>query len=166
MTVSQLPPQEPEKVAPEVSGLMAEKEKQALEAPSPASSEAPEETIPTHMQPLHLQLGVLKGCTSARLKVAQRDHQLHMPQSAHMCVTCSSSVFISLIIVITFINETQVFMYDNSNYINNPHIFTSMYIQRVLSKKPSLPRGLPIYIYHCHMTISLISLVISLWEQV
>ena len=53
----------------------------------------------------------------------------------------------SLIIVITFINETQVFMYDESNFINNPHLFTSVYIQRVLSKKPSLSRGLSIYIY-------------------
>ena len=56
-------------------------------------------------------------------------------------------MFSSLIIVITFINETQVFMYDKSNFINNPHLFTSMYIQRVLSKKPSLSRGLSIYIY-------------------
>ena len=53
----------------------------------------------------------------------------------------------SLIIVIAFINETQVFMYDEYNFINNPHLFTSMYIQRVLSKKPSLSRGLSIYIY-------------------
>ena len=83
-----------------------------------------------------------------------------------ICVTCISAMFSSLSVVIAFINETQVFMYDNSNFINNPQIFTSMYIQRVLSKKPSLPRGLTIYIYHCHVTISLISLVISLWEQV
>ena len=82
----------------------------------------------------------------------------------HARVLC----FSSLIEVIAFINETPVFMYDKSNFINNLHLFTCMYIQRVLSKKPSLSRGLSIYIYicHCHMTISLISLVISLWEQV
>ena len=54
--------------------------------------------------------------------------------------------FSSLIEVIAFINETQVFMYDNSNFIINP-LFTNMYIQRVLNKKPSLSQGLPIYIY-------------------
>ena len=41
-------------------------------------------------------------------------------------------------------------MYDNSNFIDNPHILTTMYIQRVLSKKPSLPRGLPLYISLSH----------------
>ena len=35
-------------------------------------------------------------------------------------VTCSSAMFKSLIDVITFINETQVFMYDKSNFITNP----------------------------------------------
>ena len=56
-------------------------------------------------------------------------------------------MFSSLMIVIAFINETQVFMYDKSSFIYNPLIFTSMYIQRVLSQKPSLSRGLSIYIY-------------------
>ena len=60
MTVLQPPPQKPEKVAPEVSVLVAEKEKQAPEVPSPVSSEAPEETIPAHMQPLCLQMGGIK----------------------------------------------------------------------------------------------------------
>ena len=39
-------------------------------------------------------------------------------------------MFSSLIVVIAFINETQVSMHDKSNFINNPHLFTSMYIQR------------------------------------
>ena len=72
-------------------------------------------------------------------------------------------MFSSLIEIIAFINEMQVFMYDNSNFIYNPHIFTSMYIQRVLIKKPSLYKSLPIYIYislsHDYM---LILLVVSL----
>ena len=77
-------------------------------------------------------------------------------------------MFRSLIEVAAFINETQIFMYDNSNFIINPQYrYIYKYIHSsVLSKKPSLSRGIPIYIYHCHMTMSLISLVISLWEQV
>ena len=70
-------------MAPEVSGLMAEKEKRAPEASSLASSDAPEKTIPVHMQPLWLQMGGIKRCKSAGLKVIQRAHQPHMPQSVH-----------------------------------------------------------------------------------
>ena len=70
-------------------------------------------------------------------------------------------MFSSLIEIIAFINETQVFMYDNSNFIYNPHIFTSMYIQRVLIKKPNISRGLPIYIY-LSCDYMLILLIVSL----
>ena len=71
MTISHLPPQEPEKVAPKVSGFAAEKEKQAPEVPSPVSAETPEETIPAYMQPLCITLGGInrvyrcsvEGCT-------------------------------------------------------------------------------------------------------
>ena len=70
-------------------------------------------------------------------------------------------MFSSIIEIITYINEMQVFMYDNSNFIYNPHIFKSMYIQRVLIKNPSLSRGLPIYISLSH-DYMLILLVVSL----
>ena len=40
---------------------------------------APEEAIPAHMQPLRLQVGVLKGSTNARLRAAKRAHQPHEP---------------------------------------------------------------------------------------
>ena len=56
MTVSHLPPQEPTGNIPEVS----ESAKQATEASSPAVLPASEEVIPTHMQPLHIQLGSVK----------------------------------------------------------------------------------------------------------
>ena len=78
-TISHPSTQEPERVAPKVSGSAAEKEKHVLEVPSLASTETPEETIPAHMQPLCIQLEVSKGCTDARLKVAQRGHQPHVP---------------------------------------------------------------------------------------
>ena len=39
-------------------------------------------------------------------------------------------LYLSLIDAITFINEMQVFICDNSNFINNP-LYTSMYIQEV-----------------------------------
>ena len=58
-------------------------------------------------------------------------------------------MFSSLIEVTALFNETQVFMYDNSNFIINP-LFTIIYIQRVLNKKPSLSQGLPIYISLSH----------------
>ena len=68
--------------------------------------------------------------------------------SVIMSISCTIAMFNSLIEVIAFINEMQVFIYDNSNFIYNPHIFTSMYIQRVFIKKPSLCEAYPyIYIY-------------------
>ena len=48
---------------------------QALESASLASPSAPEEEIPAHMQPLHIQLGVIKGSTDVRLRPAKRAHQ-------------------------------------------------------------------------------------------
>ena len=101
VTVSHLPPQEPQRVVPKVSGFIAEKEKQALKVPSPASAETPEETIPAHMQPHHIQLWSIKRCIDARLKVIQRGHQPHMPLSVHrvhlglglVCPSCGKSFF-------------------------------------------------------------------------
>ena len=55
-------------------------------------------------------------------------------------------LYLSLINAIAFINETQVFIFDNSNFINNP-LYTSMYIQAMFHQKLPLFRGLPIYIY-------------------
>ena len=88
MTISLPPLQEPEKMAPKVSGLIAEKEKQALEVPTSASSKAPEETIPAHMQLLCVHWGASKQCINAELKAVQRGHQPHMPQSVHMYAEC------------------------------------------------------------------------------
>ena len=42
-------------------------------------------------------------------------------------VSCSSAMFSSLIEVIAFINETQVFMYDNSNFIYESSIYLQVY---------------------------------------
>ena len=61
-------------------------------------------------------------------------------------VTCSSAIFKSLIDVITFIYETQVFICDNSNFINSP-LYTSIYIQAVSREDLLISRGIPIYIY-------------------
>ena len=78
------------RVAPEVSGFVAEKEKQALEVPSPASAETPEETIPAHMQPLFIQLGGIKrvyrcqveGCTegpsTSHATICKHVHRMHL----------------------------------------------------------------------------------------
>ena len=88
VTVSQLPPWEPEKVASKVSGLITEKGKQALGIPSLVSSKAPEKTIPTHMQPLCLQLGGIKRVCKCQFEGCTEGHQSYMPQSAHMCTEC------------------------------------------------------------------------------
>ena len=77
------PPQEPEEAVPEASAPVAEDVKQALEAAPPAASPALEVTIPTHMTPLCLQLGAVRGSISAGLRVAQRGHHPHMLLSAH-----------------------------------------------------------------------------------
>ena len=61
-------------------------------------------------------------------------------------------MFKSLIDVIAFINETQVFICDNSNFINNP-LYTSMYIQAVSREDLPLLRGIPIYIQACHVIV-------------
>ena len=80
------------------------------------------------------------------------------------CVIDSRAAHKSLLTVTAFINETQVFICDNSNFINNP-LYTSMYIQAVSSEDLPLSRGIPIYIQACHVIVIRISLVISLWEQ-
>ena len=67
-------------------------------------------------------------------------------------VTCSSVIFKSLINVITFINETQVFICDKSNFIYNP-LCTSAYIQAVSREDLPLLRGIPIYIQACHVIV-------------
>ena len=84
-TVSHLPMQEPTGVTPKASNPVAKEVEQALEAASPASEKA----LPANMQPLCIQLGASKACTDARLKVAKRDHQPLIPQSAHMCAECT-----------------------------------------------------------------------------
>ena len=79
---SKPPLQESSKVSPEVCVSVVEEMEQipeaplklVPEAPSLVAAEAPEEAIPAHMTPLCLQLGALRGCTSARLRVARRGH--------------------------------------------------------------------------------------------
>ena len=46
----------------------------------------------------------------------------------NLTVTCLSAMFSALIEVTAFINETQVFMYDNSNFIINPQ-YIYIYLQ-------------------------------------
>ena len=89
MTISHLPPQEPKRVAPKVSGSVAEKEKQTLRIPSPATAETPEETIPAHMHPFASSWRASKGCIDVGLKVVQRGHQPHVQLSVHMCAECT-----------------------------------------------------------------------------
>ena len=52
----------------------------------------------------------------------QAYHKPHKPKVHQLTegVTCLSAMFKSLIDVITFISEMQVFMYDKSNFIVNP----------------------------------------------
>ena len=94
-TVSHLPHQE--STGPKVSKPTMGIAEQELEAALPASEEA----LPAHMQPLCIQLGASRECTEARLKVAKRDHQPHMPQSACMCTNCTwGGVGVSLLLQI------------------------------------------------------------------
>ena len=86
-TISYLPHQE--STGPEVSKSATGIAEQASEAVSPTALPASEEALPTHMQPLHIQLGASRECTDAGLKVAKMDHQPHMPQSACMCAKCT-----------------------------------------------------------------------------
>ena len=91
-------------MAPEVSGLVAEKEKQEPEVPSPASSEAPGETIPAHMQPLHLQFGGIKrvhkcqveGCTegpsTSHATICTHVHRVHLGVGL-VCPICDKPFF-------------------------------------------------------------------------
>ena len=72
-TIFQPPLQE--STGPEVS----DPADQATGPTSPAAPSAPEEAIPTHMQPLQIQVGALNGYISARLKTAKRAHQPHGP---------------------------------------------------------------------------------------
>ena len=76
-TVSKLPPQEPEGV-PEASMHTGDRSFMAPEVPPSAASLALEEALPFNMQPFCLQLGVLKECANAGLKVAKRGHQPYM----------------------------------------------------------------------------------------
>ena len=78
--------------------------------------------------------------------------QLSLVISNTEFVTCSSVILKSLIDVIAFINETQVFICDNSNFINNP-LYISMYIQAVSREDLHLSIGIPIYIQACHMIV-------------
>ena len=78
-------PHEPTGITLEASKSATQVTEQASEAASPA----PEEALPANMQHLCIQLGVSKGCIDARLKVARRDYQHHMPPSAHVCTKCT-----------------------------------------------------------------------------
>ena len=88
MTISHLPPQEPERVAPKVSGSVAEKEKQVLEVSYSSISRDSRAHMST-CNPFASSWGASKGCINARLKVAQRGHQAHMPLSVLMCAECT-----------------------------------------------------------------------------
>ena len=80
-TISKPPSQEPEEAVPKSSTPVAEVMEQALEVTTPAVSPALEVAIPTQMRPLHLLLGVSRGCISVGLRVAQRGCQPLMLQS-------------------------------------------------------------------------------------
>ena len=86
-TASHLPPQE--STGPDIFKPVTGITEQASEAASPAALPALEEALPTHMQSLCIQLGASRECIDARLKVANRDHQPHMPQSVCMCTKCT-----------------------------------------------------------------------------
>ena len=76
--VSSQPPQESTK--PEVSDPAG-----PATVPAPvAATSAIESDILADMQPLRIQLGAPKECTSARWKVAKRAHPPHVPPSAPM----------------------------------------------------------------------------------
>ena len=78
-SISQLPPQE--STGPEASDPTG----QATVSAPPAATPAPEGDIPTHMQPLRIQLGALSEYISTRLKVAKRGLHPHGPPSVPMC---------------------------------------------------------------------------------
>ena len=87
-TISHPLPLELAGAVPKASSPAAKDVEQALKAVSPAASQASEEALPTHMQPLCLQLGASREYTNARLKDVHRGHQTHMPHSVHMCTEC------------------------------------------------------------------------------
>ena len=88
-TISHPLPQEPKGAVPEASDPPIEGVKQAPEAVSPAAPEALEVAIPPTWHPFAYSWGALRGCTSARFRVAKRGHQPHMPQSVPMCAECT-----------------------------------------------------------------------------
>ena len=60
-----------------------------MKAVSPAAPPASEEAIPTHMQPLHIQLGASNEYTGARLRAARRVHQPPVLLFVHMYTRCA-----------------------------------------------------------------------------
>ena len=79
-TISCLSPQESKE--PEVPGPA----EQVLESTSSTSPSVLGGEIPAIMQPLCIQLGVSRGYTDVRLRVAGRAHQPLMPPFVHMCI--------------------------------------------------------------------------------
>ena len=87
-TISHLPPQR--STGTEISGPTVDIPEQSLGVASPAVPPVSEETLPTDMQPLCIQLGgVLSGCINSWLKVAERVHQPHMLLFVCMCTRCT-----------------------------------------------------------------------------
>ena len=70
-------------------------------------------------------------------------------------------MYSSLIKVIALVNEMQVFMYDNSNFICNPHLFTIMYIQKSWLRSLA-PLEVYTYIYILSRDYLVILLVVPL----
>ena len=88
-TISKPPSQKPEEAAPKASTPVAREAKLVPEVPSSAASPALEMAIPTHMTPLHLQLGASRGSISARLRVKQEAVNL----TCHYLCTCAQGPF-------------------------------------------------------------------------
>ena len=105
-TISKLPPQEPKEVKPESSALPAEGGILAQKAPSLAVSQALEVAIPTHMAPLHLNVGCIKrvykcwveGCikgpSTSRTVISVHVHWVHLGVRLG-CPSCSQ-MFLNL----------------------------------------------------------------------
>ena len=87
-TISYPPPWELAGVVPKASDPATKGVEQASEAISPAASPTSEEALPTHMQPLHLQLGGIKRVYKCQLEGCTEGPSTSQPQSAHMCTDC------------------------------------------------------------------------------
>ena len=70
----------------------------------------------------------------------------------------------SLFNVTAFINKTQLFMNDKSNFITNPLSIYKYVHSSCIKIRATPPREAYLYIYACHVIVTRTSLVISLWE--